>query len=97
MDFIKKILLILLGNRRTSERDFPRSDETSSNSIPNQQLLNSKSVPALHHVGSIGMSGNKSRSIHNLAGNSNDQGFYQNLNVYRAQNQSHPNLGERLV
>ncbi|KFB41289.1 AGAP004039-PA-like protein [Anopheles sinensis] len=49
-------------------------------------------------------SANKSRSIHNLAGgggvvgaaaNSQDQGFYQNLSVYRAQNQSHPNLGER--
>lgn len=45
------------------------------------------------------MSGNKSRSIHNLAGNNassinNDQGFYQNLSVYRAQNQSQPNLGD---
>uniref|UniRef100_A0A2M4CRG0 Putative actin filament-binding protein afadin n=1 Tax=Anopheles darlingi TaxID=43151 RepID=A0A2M4CRG0_ANODA len=74
-----------------------------------QQLLNSKSVPALHHVGNIGSSANKSRSIHNLAGgvgggigggmgpvaNGQDQGFYQNLSVYRAQNQSHPNLGDR--
>ncbi|XP_058467043.1 afadin isoform X3 [Malaya genurostris] len=43
-----------------------------------------------------GTSANKSRSIHNLAGGSSqDQGFYQNLSVYRAQNQSHPNLGER--
>ncbi|XP_053682855.1 afadin isoform X1 [Sabethes cyaneus] len=43
-----------------------------------------------------GSSANKSRSIHNLAGGSSqDQGFYQNLSVYRAQNQSHPNLGER--
>ncbi|XP_055526189.1 afadin isoform X2 [Wyeomyia smithii] len=43
-----------------------------------------------------GSSSNKSRSIHNLAGGSSqDQGFYQNLSVYRAQNQSHPNLGER--
>lgn len=41
------------------------------------------------------MSGNKSRSIHNLVGNTTDQGFYQNLSVYRAQNQSQPNLGER--
>jgi len=44
------------------------------------------------------MSGNKSRSIHNLAGNNtnnNDQGFYQNLSIYRSQNQSQPNLGER--
>ncbi|XP_021692988.1 afadin isoform X3 [Aedes aegypti] len=43
-----------------------------------------------------GSTANKSRSIHNLAGGtSQDQGFYQNLSVYRAQNQSHPNLGER--
>ncbi|XP_058812581.1 afadin isoform X2 [Topomyia yanbarensis] len=43
-----------------------------------------------------GASASKSRSIHNLAGGSSqDQGFYQNLSVYRAQNQSHPNLGER--
>lgn len=39
---------------------------------------------------------NKSRSIHNLTGNS-DQSFYQNLSVYRAQNQSQPNLGDRYV
>lgn len=39
---------------------------------------------------------NKSRSVHNLANNT-DQGFYQNLSVYRAQNQSQPNLGEKYV
>lgn len=46
----------------------------------------------------IGNTGTKSRSIHNLAGNGNgatDQGFYQNLSVYRAQNQSQPNLGDK--
>lgn len=48
------------------------------------------------YFSTIGSTANKSRSIHNLAGGtSQDQGFYQNLSVYRAQNQSHPNLGER--
>ncbi|XP_053670989.1 afadin [Anopheles nili] len=110
--------VIQRGGRRMSERDMTRvgtsSGDISKPPIPSpsagQQLLNSKSVPALHHVGNIGSSANKSRSIHNLAGggvgggsagaigpsmNSQDQGFYQNLSVYRAQNQSHPNLGER--
>lgn len=41
-----------------------------------------------------GIVNNKSRSIHNLTG-STDQSFYQNLSVYRAQNQSQPNLGDR--
>lgn len=45
---------------------------------------------------SIGIVNNKSRSIHNLTGNT-DQSFYQNLSVYRAQNQSQPNLGDRYV
>lgn len=54
----------------------------------------------------LGNGANKSRSIHNLSGPSNsagninttaDQGFYQNLSVYRQQNQSQPNLGEKLV
>uniref|UniRef100_A0A182VX10 PDZ domain-containing protein n=1 Tax=Anopheles minimus TaxID=112268 RepID=A0A182VX10_9DIPT len=106
------------SGRRMSERDMTRvgtsSGDISKPPVPStsagQQLLNSKSVPALHHVGNIGASANKSRSIHNLAGGgvgggsagtigtagtSQDQGFYQNLSVYRAQNQSHPNLGER--
>ncbi|XP_052891294.1 afadin isoform X2 [Anopheles moucheti] len=110
--------VIQRGGRRMSERDMTRvgtsSGDISKPPVPStsagQQLLNSKSVPALHHVGSIGASANKSRSIHNLAGGgvgggsagaigtagtSQDQGFYQNLSVYRAQNQSHPNLGER--
>lgn len=44
----------------------------------------------------LGNTGNKSRSVHNLNSNNNtDQGFYQNLSVYRAQNQSQPNLGEK--
>lgn len=38
---------------------------------------------------------NKSRSIHNLTGGGTDQNFYQNLSVYRSQNQSHTSLGER--
>uniref|UniRef100_A0AAG5CQ04 Afadin n=1 Tax=Anopheles atroparvus TaxID=41427 RepID=A0AAG5CQ04_ANOAO len=111
--------VIQRGGRRMSERDMTRVGTSSSGDISKppvpspstgQQLLNSKSVPALHHVGNIGSSANKSRSIHNLAGgggiggsggmvgtsvNNQDQGFYQNLSVYRAQNQSHPNLGER--
>ncbi|XP_065078270.1 afadin isoform X2 [Ochlerotatus camptorhynchus] len=93
--------VIQRGGRRMSERDMTRigtSDPTKP-PIPSpsgQQLPNSKSVPALHHVGNIGSTASKSRSIHNLAGGaSQDQGFYQNLSVYRAQNQSHPNLGER--
>ncbi|XP_037924933.1 afadin isoform X3 [Hermetia illucens] len=88
--------VIQRGNRRMSERDLSRmgtDTKTQTSAAPNQHLPNSKSVPALHHVGSLGMS-NKSRSIHNLV-NNNDQGFYQNLSVYRAQNQSHPSLGER--
>ncbi|XP_058061753.1 afadin [Anopheles bellator] len=113
--------IIQRGGRRMSERDMTRIGTTSSGDISKppvpspsagQQLLNSKSVPALHHVGNIGSSANKSRSIHNLAGGGGiaggsgvggiatsatgqDQGFYQNLSVYRAQNQSHPNLGDR--
>lgn len=53
-----------------------------------------------------GNASNKSKSTQNLtaqgsssAGNinasANDQGFYQNLSVYRQQNQSHPNLGDK--
>lgn len=51
-----------------------------------------------------GNAGNKSRSVHNLTGPSNsagnintatDQGFYQNMSVYRQQNQSQPNLGDK--
>ncbi|XP_050088458.1 afadin isoform X3 [Anopheles aquasalis] len=108
--------VIQRGGRRMSERDITRVGNSSGDitkpPVPSpstgQQLLNSKSVPALHHVGNIGSSANKSRSIHNLAGggggigggmgtvaNGQDQGFYQNLSVYRAQNQSHPNLGDR--
>ncbi|EDS29891.1 conserved hypothetical protein [Culex quinquefasciatus] len=103
-----KILKAVNRGRRMSERDMTRvgtSNDPTKPPVPStsgQQLLNSKSVPALHHVGgggsvgNIGSSVNKSRSIHNLAGgNVQDQGFYQNLSVYRAQNQSHPNLGER--
>lgn len=50
----------------------------------------------LYKCTNIGIANNKSRSIHNLTG-STDQSFYQNLSVYRAQNQSQPNLGERYV
>jgi hypothetical protein len=52
-----------------------------------------------------GNAGNKSKSTHNLTGQSSnsagnintttDQGFYQNLSVYRQQNQSQPNLGDK--
>ncbi|XP_021692987.1 afadin isoform X2 [Aedes aegypti] len=94
--------VIQRGGRRMSERDMTRigTSDPSKPPIPSPSgqppLPNSKSVPALHHVGNIGSTANKSRSIHNLAGGtSQDQGFYQNLSVYRAQNQSHPNLGER--
>ncbi|XP_055684221.1 afadin isoform X3 [Lutzomyia longipalpis] len=92
--------VIQRGTRRMSERDVSRvGAETTKPPLPSpagQQLLNSKSVPALHHVGNIGMAGNKSRSIHNLAaGQINDQGFYQNLSIYRGQNISQPNLGDR--
>lgn len=83
-----------------SERDITRIGVDSKPPLPmhgQQQLPNSKSVPALHHVGAPGASngtmgnaGNKSRSINNLTG---DQSFYQNLSVYR--NQSQPNLGDR--
>ncbi|XP_062564874.1 afadin isoform X7 [Armigeres subalbatus] len=94
--------VIQRGGRRMSERDMTRigTSDSSKPPIPSPSghppLPNSKSVPALHHVGNIGSTANKSRSIHNLAGGaSQDQGFYQNLSVYRTQNQSHPNLGER--
>lgn len=53
---------------------------------------------------SAAVTGNKSRSIHNLtsgtmpnhmasASELHDQGFYQNLSIYRGQNISQPNLG----
>ncbi|GAB0100153.1 afadin [Sergentomyia squamirostris] len=92
--------VIQRGTRKMSERDVSRvGADTTKPPLPSpggQQLLNSKSVPALHHVGNIGMAGNKSRSIHNLAtGQINDQGFYQNLSIYRGQNISQPNLGDR--
>ncbi|XP_055322105.1 afadin isoform X3 [Sitodiplosis mosellana] len=80
--------IIQRDNRRMSERD-PKSMMAHAHQLPN-----SKSVPALHHVGNSGIVNNKSRSIHNLTG-STDQSFYQNLSVYRAQNQSQPNLGDR--
>ena len=52
------------------------------------------------------MTNSKSRSTHSLANtnpnlnsnninNNNEQGFYQNLSVYRNQNQSQPILSER--
>lgn len=108
-----------------SERDMTRvGNEAHTPAATGPQLLNSKSVPTLHHIGEFkmflnaqcklfhenykisftGNAGNKSRSVHNLTGPSNsagninqatDQGFYQNLSVYRQQNQSQPNLGEK--
>lgn len=106
---------MLLGGRRMSERDMTRiGSDTKPPMTGLNPLLNSKSVPTLHHIGnysyyffwknrkrstitSITFLGvNKSRSVHNLANNT-DQGFYQNLSVYRAQNQSQPNLGEKYV
>jgi len=38
---------------------------------------------------------NGSQNNANGNGNGNEQGFYQNLSVYRAQNQSQPILNER--
>ncbi|XP_070491229.1 afadin isoform X3 [Chironomus tepperi] len=94
--------VIQRGGRRMSERDMTKVGAEAKPPIAGSQLLNSKSVPALHHIGNAS---NKSKSTQNLtaqssssAGNintsANDQGFYQNLSVYRQQNQSHPNLGD---
>lgn len=74
-----------------------RSSKTNKieNCINLTNLTNSKHLfPA--------MSNSKSRSTHSLAAasnamNNNDQGFYQNLSVYRAQNQIQPVLSERWV
>ncbi|CAD6995615.1 unnamed protein product [Ceratitis capitata] len=107
----------LQSNRRMSERDLTRMSGTESKTvgplIPNNNLSNSKSVPALHHhtgSGTISMNVSKSRSTHSLVTNpntssnitggvnslnNNEQGFYQNLSVYRAQNQSQPILTQR--
>ncbi|XP_004529230.1 afadin isoform X3 [Ceratitis capitata] len=109
--------VIARGNRRMSERDLTRMSGTESKTvgplIPNNNLSNSKSVPALHHhtgSGTISMNVSKSRSTHSLVTNpntssnitggvnslnNNEQGFYQNLSVYRAQNQSQPILTQR--
>ncbi|XP_037027430.1 afadin isoform X3 [Bradysia coprophila] len=88
--------VIQRGNRRVSERDMSRIGADMKPPLPMHahQLPNSKSTPALHHVGNQSMASNKSRSIHNLTGNV-DHSFYQNLSACRAQNQSQPNLGER--
>ncbi|CRK86937.1 CLUMA_CG000755, isoform E [Clunio marinus] len=95
--------VIQRGGRRMSERDMTRvGADVKPSPAPGPQLLNSKSVPTLHHIGNAS---NKSRSVHSLVGPSNsagnintasatDQGFYQNLSVYRQQNQSQPNLGD---
>lgn len=56
------ILFAHAGGRRMSERDMTRVGTSSGDiskppmpaSSAGQQLLNSKSVPALHHVGNIG-------------------------------------------
>ncbi|XP_055378008.1 afadin isoform X4 [Condylostylus longicornis] len=91
--------VIQRGNRRMSERDINRVGDGKmplGQQQMNQLLPNSKSVPALHHVGGGAMVNSKSRSIHNLVNNNNsEQGFYQNLSVYRAQNQSQPLLTDR--
>lgn len=100
--------IYILGTRRMSDRDLSRMGVDSKPPLPmhgQQQLPNSKSVPAaLHHVGASSVSSNagnvnavanKSRSINNLAGGENN--FYQNLSVYRNQNQSQPSLAERYV
>ncbi|XP_026465640.1 afadin isoform X3 [Ctenocephalides felis] len=90
--------LLNQGPRRMSERDLPSrvSAEGSVKSI----LPSSKSVPALHHGGSsmqemsVQSANLKSHSTHNLTQNTTpqqDQGFYQNLSVYRG-NSSQPNL-----
>lgn len=41
----------LSGGRRMSERDMTRIGAESKPSTAGPQLLNSKSVPALHHIG----------------------------------------------
>ncbi|XP_023036263.1 afadin isoform X2 [Drosophila willistoni] len=59
-------------------------------------------------IGGVGVGGQPNGNGHNMAngmgnglgnangnGNGNEQGFYQNLSVYRAQNQSQPMLNER--
>lgn len=69
----------------------------STNAVFRRQRNYIKHFVCLHSIRSpIGIVNNKSRSIHNLTGNT-DQSFYQNLSVYRAQNQSQPNLGDRYV
>ncbi|XP_037949925.1 afadin isoform X2 [Teleopsis dalmanni] len=102
--------VIQRGNRRMSERDLTRMGADSKHIGPlitnTTQLQNSKSVPALHHhsgSGTISVTNSKSRSTHSLVNHTNsnntlgnnEQGFYQNLSVYRAQNQSQPILAER--
>ncbi|KAL5273672.1 MLLT4 family protein [Megaselia abdita] len=91
--------LMQRGIRRMSDRDL---NKPVGPLIASTNLPNSKSVPALHHNpgSNIAMSNSKSRSTHSLAAasnaiNNNDQGFYQNLSVYRAQNQNQPVLSER--
>lgn len=78
----------------------PALHHGGSGSMNNATTANkSRSINNL--IGSSNISGNNSsfNNNSNLANSSNDQGFYQNLSVYRAtqQNQSQPNLGERLV
>jgi hypothetical protein len=41
------------GGRRMSERDMTRIGAESKPSTAGPQLLNSKSVPALHHIGEL--------------------------------------------
>ena len=46
------VALFFAGGRRMSERDMTRvGAEQKPSPVPGPQLLNSKSVPSLHHIG----------------------------------------------
>lgn len=55
MEFTNRISLCnVTGGRRMSERDMTRVGNEAKPSAPaGPQLLNSKSVPALHHIGEL--------------------------------------------
>lgn len=79
----------------------PALHHGGSGLMNNNTTTANKSRSINNLIGSSNISGNNSsfNNNSNLGNNSNDQGFYQNLSVYRAtqQNQSQPNLGDRLV
>lgn len=49
--FYKESLNFVAGGRRMSERDMTRIGAEAKPIVPGPQLLNSKSVPTLHHIG----------------------------------------------